>query len=190
MKNSAISERFTGLFIFEFIIIMLICILALAKDGGSGAGVPYPQNAAVCRIQDKAPIPCAYKMAAEDFYDNDLVSNQLEVYTCDMAQASCGPYAGNPDCVQVILTTYKETSFTKLVGIRRRERFQALALAQQPDQVRLLHLGSGPGPSCEFSVPSWTQIILGPYRLVFLVLIGVLILGLPQLLRRTRGKPL
>ncbi len=203
MKNSANSQRGQALLILVFVILVLVLVTGLAIDSRSGCCIGpdrSPQNAAdtaalgaaLCRIHGKAPIPCAYQYAASNGYDSDLVSNQVDAYSCDMAQASCGPYAGNPDYVQVIITTYKEAFFTKLVGIRLREGVQALALAQQPDQVSLMRSDSpvpGVGRSWVFSAPPWVRFILQPTTLVllFIFIIGVLMIAMPPLLKRRRA---
>ncbi len=206
MKNSANSQRGQALLIFVFVIIILVGIAGLAIDGSQVFGPDRrPQfaadaaalGAALCHNRgNKAWTQCAYDIAAGYGYDNDLVSNRVEAYTCDMVQASCASYTGNRDYIQVILTTYRETPLTRLLTnamyIRQRERVEAIAPFQPPDKVALWRSDSpiaGMGRTWVFSAPTWLQSIPEPYRLVLLILIGVMILGLPLLIRRIRVKP-
>jgi hypothetical protein len=203
MKSPAYSELGQALVIIVLVIFVLLGITGLFSDRGNCCMGPYrrPQNvadkaalaAAVSRLHgDNAWVQSAYKMAGTDGYVNDGVSSQVEVYTCDMAQASCGSHAGNPDYIQVVITAYQEMFFSKVIGVRQRERVESIAFAQLPDKVGLWRSDSpipGRGPNWEFFVPPWLQFILEPYRLVLIILICAVILGLLLLIRRVRVKP-
>ena len=209
MKNSANSQRGPALASIVLVVFTLVLTTGVAIHGGDGCCMGpgrHPQNgadtaalaAALCRIHgNKDCTQRAYDMAAVNGFPNDGVRSQVEVYTCDMAQARCGSYAGNPDYIQVILTAYTEPFSTRLLTnvlpIRQRERVEAIALAQPPDKVSLWHSDSripGTGRTWVFSAPAWLQAIPEPYRLVLLLLIGAMILGLPLLIRRIWVKPM
>ncbi len=205
MKNFPYSEGPPVWFFMVFAIFGLVLIVGLAVDGGNGGRPPTGYHvqraadvtalsAALCRVRSNKPwTECAsvgYDVARHNGYANDLVSNKVEVYTCDMAQARCGDYAGNPDCIQVIITSDHNTFLTDVIGLRQRYRAQAMALAQPlPAKVQLLHSSGGTGltgTSLVFSVPAWLQFVIQPYGLLLLILIGAIILGLLLLLRRRR----
>ncbi len=194
MNNSAVSQRTPALFILVFMILILASIVGLLSAGGPLMDRRSAQNAAdtaalaaaICHMRgNKDCIQRAYDMAAQNGFNNDRVSNQVEVYTCDMAQSSCGPDAGKPDAFQAIITIYRETFLTKVVGIRQRERVQAMALVQPPARISLLHDQGRTERSLVFSVPPWLESIPDPYRLALLFLIGgLMMVVLPPLLRR------
>ncbi len=195
MKNSANSGRAPVLLIFVFGILGLVLIVGVAVDRRvvppgrhlqDAANVAALSGALSCTRGDAAWIQRAYEAARKNGYDNDLVSNKVEVYTCDMAEASCGDYAGNPDCIQVIVTAYNRTFLTDVVGLRQRYRVQAMALAQAPTKVGLLHSSGATGLAGSgwvFSVPPWLESTLDPLGLLLLFLSGAIVLGLHRLLR-------
>ncbi len=198
MKKFVVVERPRVLLFVVFVIIILPILGLIQNLPGPGYHVRNAADtaalaAALCRVRSsKTWTECAsvaYDMAAINGYDNDLVSNKVEVYTCDMAEASCGDYAGNPDYIQAIITSYDKTFLTGVVGLRERHLVQAMALAQPPAQVQLLRSSGGTGLtrlSWVFSVPPWLQSIPEPYIVVLLILIVAIILGLLLLIRRRR----
>ena len=148
MKYLLKYERGQALIIIAFSIIGLIAITGLAVDGGMAfSDRRHAQNAAdtasvagaMARIEASAKgldehaamTVAALNMAGENGYDSDVVTNTVEVYTCDEEEASCDDhYAGDPDYVQVIITSHVNTFFAGIIGIpQMHNRVQAVALA-------------------------------------------------------------
>jgi hypothetical protein len=54
------------------------------------------------------------------------------VYTCDEASSSCGPYDGDANYVQVIITSHVNTYFSRVIGIHQTHNtVYALAMSQE-----------------------------------------------------------
>ncbi len=193
MRDATVSKRRPVLLgvlfaVVVFAMVVLAFVRGLAVDGGSCCiHSRHPQDAAdtaalaaaFTRASGKRTwMQAAYTLAAKNGYNNDAVSSRVEVYGCDMAQASCGEYAGSPDHVQAIVTAYKDTFLTNVIGLRQRERAQAIARAQSPAKVGLEHLGGGPERALYFSMPPWLQNATAPYAVSLIIVIGAAILGL------------
>jgi Flp pilus assembly protein TadG len=72
----------------------------------------------------------ALNIADQNGYDNNLVSNEVKVYTCNHPDSDCGPYDGNKNYVQVIITSYVDTYFMRVLGINQSTNIvEAVALA-------------------------------------------------------------
>jgi len=150
------SERGQALIIITFAIIGLVGITGLAIDGGMAfSDRRHAQNAAdtaalagalakinaqetVSELEARVPMRVAALDRAEsNGYENNLVSNTVEVYTCDETGlgASCAaPYAGDSDYIQVIITSHVDTWFARVIGIPQvHNRVQAIALADDDD---------------------------------------------------------
>ena len=80
-----------------------------------------------------SPVCAALQLAALDRadsngYDNNLVSNTVEVYSPPIS----GYYSGNESYVQVIITSKVNTSFARVVGITQTQNtVQAVALTKE-----------------------------------------------------------
>lgn len=74
----------------------------------------------------------ALNSALANGYDDNHVTNEVEVYTCAEADSSCGPYDGDARYVQVIITSHVDTYFAGVVGIdQTHNTVQALAMSQE-----------------------------------------------------------
>ncbi len=84
--------------------------------------------------------------AESNGYTNNLVTNTVDVYTCDEVDASCpAPYNNDDpeDYVQVIITSHVDTFFARVLGIETlTNRVQAVALAYEDHSGPL---GNGEG---------------------------------------------
>jgi Tfp pilus assembly protein PilX len=66
--------------------------------------------------------------ALSNGYNNNLVSNTVEVYSPPIS----GPYSGNSEYVQVIITSHVNTTFSRVVGIQQTHNtVQAVALTKE-----------------------------------------------------------
>jgi hypothetical protein len=72
----------------------------------------------------------ALERADDNGYDNNLVTNEVKVYTCTHPDSDCGPYAGNKNYVQVIISSTVDTYFMRVLGIQQSQNIvEAVALA-------------------------------------------------------------
>jgi Flp pilus assembly protein TadG len=156
MKIKSRYESGQALILITFAIIGLVGITGLAIDGGMAfSDRRHAQNAAdtaalagalaKIRAQEtmseadaRAPMRVTALNRAEDNgYDNNLVTNTVEVYTCDEVAlgATCAtPYAGDSNYVQVVISSSVDTFFAKVIGIPQvHNRVQAIALADDDD---------------------------------------------------------
>jgi len=167
MKFHLSSERGQVLVLIAFAIIGLVAITGLAIDGSIIlADRRHAQNAAdtaalagaLAKMQAQAPVSqggsgmsevdardpmrvVALDRAESNGYFNNLVTSTVEVYTCDETAlgADCPtPYDGDPEYVQVVITSHVDTFFARVVGVETlTNRVQAVALADYDDSGSL-----------------------------------------------------
>ncbi len=128
------TERGQALIIIALAAVGLFGIVGLAIDGSTKfSDRRQAQNAADTAVLagglalvneqtaeiDGVPVwkLDALERAADNGYDNDLVTNHVEVYRCTEDAASCGPYDNDPQYMQVIITSYVDTTFARVIGI-------------------------------------------------------------------------
>ena len=148
-KKRPFSERGQALVMITFAIVGLIGMVGLAIDGGIAfSDRRHAQNAADAAAYAGAlgkinPLPelgsdpvlsmqyLATDRAYSNGYGNNPVRSTVEVYTCDDENASCeSQYVGDPNYVQVIITSHVNTFFAHIVGVSQvHNRVQAVALA-------------------------------------------------------------
>jgi hypothetical protein len=156
MKVKSHLESGQALIIITFAIIGLVGITGLAIDGGMAfSDRRHAQNAAdtaalagalakinaqktMSEYDARAPMRvAALDRAVSNGYDNNLVTNTVEVYTCDEVAlgATCAaPYAGDSNYVQVVIISNVDTFFAKVIGIPQvHNRVEAIALADDDD---------------------------------------------------------
>src|SRR5690349_3395893 len=76
--------------------------------------------------------------AADNGYDNNHVTNDVYAYLCTDADASCGPYTGDANYVQVVITSDVNTFFARIVGITQTHNtVQAVAMSDQESTEEL-----------------------------------------------------
>ena len=142
MKSNFLLERGQALILIALAAIGLFGLTGLAIDGSAKfSDRRHAQNAA-----DAAALAAALAygdnktdwklIGAQSAYDNGYtdnhVSNEVEVYRCEEAGASCGAYTGSTKYVQVIITSHVNTYFARVVGITQTHNtVQAVALAQK-----------------------------------------------------------
>ncbi len=134
------SSKGQALILIAIAMAALIGVTALAVDGGSA----YLDRRSAQNAADSAVLAAAFARAKEDpnwkqvaqnraqqqGLSNDGQSSVVEVYRCDETGASCGPYQGNAEYIQVIITSNKPTFFGRIVGrYQNSNRVQAIARA-------------------------------------------------------------
>ena len=122
MKQSHRHERGQVLIIVVFALVGLIGITGLAIDGSAAyADHRKAQNAAdaaalaaaITHVRDGDWSAVALERAATNGYDNDQISNTVQVNH----PPANGAYAGNEEYIQVVITSKSNTTFAKLLGI-------------------------------------------------------------------------
>lgn len=142
MTTKHATERGQALIIIALAAIGLFGIAGLAIDGTiKFSDRRHAQNAAdaaalagsLANIRGDAQWKlAALDRALENGYDDNHLSNEVEVYTCDEAGADCGLYDGDDSYVQVIITSNVNTYFSKVIGIRETHNtVYALAMSQE-----------------------------------------------------------
>ena len=115
-------ERGQALILIVFAIIALVGATALAIDGGNAYSERRKaQNAAdtaalagaLARINNQSWVQTTYAVAAQNGYNNDLTTNTVQVYSPPIS----GPYKGDIEYVQVIITVHTKTYFAPVVGM-------------------------------------------------------------------------
>jgi hypothetical protein len=116
------GERGQAIILVVFSIIGLIGMVALAIDGGSAlvdrrktetAASAAALSAALERINGGDWRSAALATANANGYNNDGVTNIIEMNTPPLS----GPYAGNSEYIEVIITSHLSTYFGPVIGI-------------------------------------------------------------------------
>ena len=156
MHKKNIPERGQMLVIFAMATIGLVAMAAFAIDGSMVlADRRHAQNAADTAVMagaltyvreceatgcdnaaDVSSAKAAMEAAALDRadsngYTDDSTRSEVEVHTCDEADASCAaPYAGDDSYIQLVITSHVDTFFAPVVGVQTlTNRVQAVAMA-------------------------------------------------------------
>jgi hypothetical protein len=141
MKSISFStERGQALILISLAAIGLFAIVGLAIDGSNKySDRRHAQNAADSAVLAGALSKLrgdtdwqldALDRALENGYDDNHVSNEVEVYPCTHADADCGPYDNNPKYVQVVITSHVDTFFARIIGITQTHNIvEAIAMA-------------------------------------------------------------
>ena len=149
MNKTANSERGQVLVIIALAMIGLVAMTGLAIDGSMVlTDRRHAQNAAdtavlagsLARVKPQTDgggnvIPwdiIALDRAGSNGYTGDLIRSQVEVYSCDEADANCDtPYAGKSEYIQVVIVSHVDTTFARILGIHQmHNRVQAVAVAR------------------------------------------------------------
>ncbi len=116
------SERGQAIILIVFSIIGLIGMTALAIDGGNAlidrrrtetAASAAALTAALTRINGGDWRSAALATANANGYNNDGVTNVIEMNTPPLS----GPYIGNSEYIEVIITSHLDTYFGPVIGI-------------------------------------------------------------------------
>lgn len=145
MKTEHPSERGQVLIIIVFVMFGLMGITGLAIDGSRAySDRRHAQNAAdtaalaaalaYVRTPGEDWTAVGYSRAASNGYDDNETTNFVDVYHPPIE----GPYTGNTDFVQVIITSHLGTLFGKVIGIDQvTNTVQAVARVDPPKLTEL-----------------------------------------------------
>ena len=138
-------EKGQAIIIIAFAIVVLVGFAALAIDGGRVlSDRRHAQNAAdtaafagaLARIRGENYTTAGIDRAASNDYDNNGVSNVVEVHLCNEAGITCQlPTGVDPaDYIQVKITSHVQTVFARVLGINQLTNVvQAVARATLPE---------------------------------------------------------
>lgn len=150
------NEGGQALIIFALAAIGIFGIVALAIDGSAKfSDRRHAQNAAdaaalagaLAKVNGNPQWDIvALDRASENGYDDNLVSNNVEVYSPPIN----GYYAGNSSYVQVIITSHVNTYFARVIGINEtKNTVEAVALTKEGgplfDGASIVSLDPSPG---------------------------------------------
>jgi hypothetical protein len=120
--SSKIGERGQAMILIVFSIIGLLGMSALAIDGGNAyvdrrkaetAASAAALTASITRIEGGNWRAAALATARANGYDNNGVTNTVELNTPPLN----GPYIGNSEYIEVIITSHINTYFGPVIGI-------------------------------------------------------------------------
>jgi hypothetical protein len=122
MKTKSPSERGQAIVLIALALVGLIAITGLVVDGGLAyADRRQAQNAAdsavlaasLARIRGNNYLSAALDQTQKNGYANDSEQSDVQVHNPPIS----GPYAGNSEYIQVVITSHHQTVFAKVVGI-------------------------------------------------------------------------
>jgi Flp pilus assembly protein TadG len=147
------TQRGQALIIIALASIGLVAIVGLALDGSAKfSDRRHAQNAAdtavlaggLARVSgDSQWKLTALDRALSNGYNNNLISNSVVVYACDETDSDCGPYTGNPDYIRVVVDSYVNTYFARIVGINQTHNtVESIAMSKTTSKGGPLYAGS------------------------------------------------
>jgi len=167
MKKNFRSERGQAMVLIVFSILGLIGITALAVDGGSTyADRRQAQNAAdsavlaasLARIRGGNYQAAAWSRAQQYGYDNDGAKSAVQIFSPPVS----GPYAGNTEYLQVIITSHHETYFGSVIGVDEiTNTVEAVARAKPAEWKQIMNgyavISLAPTSDCNRFVSFWAH---------------------------------
>ncbi len=158
------TERGQALILITLAAVGLFAIAGLGIDGSAKfSDRRNAQNAADTaamagalarlRAEDQVPalteeqikdimIDAALDRARDNGYNGDLVRSQVWAYSCDeiagTSPSDCGPYNGDPNYVEVVITSHINTYFARVIGINQlHNTVRAVAMSQDSHKSEL-----------------------------------------------------
>ena len=168
MKNRQLpSERGQAMILIVLAIVGLVGITALAVDGGMYyADRRRAQNAAdsavlaasLARLRGQNYQSVALARAQQNGYEDDGVKSSIEVN----APPVSGPYEGNSEYIQIVITSHYNTTFGSVVGIHElTNNVEAVARAKPPEYGPLMQgyavVSLAPASDCAAQRSFWAH---------------------------------
>jgi Flp pilus assembly protein TadG len=179
MKNTILNERGQALILIALAAVGLVGIVGLAIDGSAkfsdqrhaqNAADTVAMAAALAKVtalengESNSPLQCpptsgtpsdvctalqtaGYARATSNGYDGNLVTNTVKIYSPPIS----GPYAGSENYVQVFITSYVKTTFSRVVGIEQSQNIvQATSYLYEGGNLAqgAMLISYDPNPSC------------------------------------------
>jgi len=137
-----IKERGQALVIIAIAIVLLVAVLGLVVDGGNvfldrrkaqGAADSAALAAALIRIKGQGDwVASALTSAKDNGYENDGVHSVVQVYS----PPSDGPFVGNVEYIEVIITSHVNTYFAKVFGMSQVTNIAKATARSKASEVR------------------------------------------------------
>lgn len=159
------SEKGQAIILIVFSIVGLIGMAALAIDGGNAyvdsrraetAASAAALTAATTRIEGGNWRAAALVTASDNGYNNDGITNTVELNTPPIN----GDYGGNPEYIEVIITSHLKTYFGSVIGIPEVTSVSKVVSQSKPailgelfDGYALVSLA--PKSRCDFNISFW-----------------------------------
>lgn len=139
-------ERGQALIVIAIALVLLVAILGLVIDGGNAfldrrsaqnAADSAALAAALTRIRGQSDwVAAALTSAKDNGYSNDGQRSVVEVYS----PPSSGPFVGNVEYIQVVITSHVNTYFAKVIGQSQITNMVQATARSKPSEVReMLH---------------------------------------------------
>ena len=123
------------------------------KNGDSNSPFDCPPSSGTPSDVCSALLSAGFARATSNGYDGDLVTNTVEIYSPPIS----GPYSGNGNYVQVIITSNVSTTFARVLGIAQTQNIvQATAFLNQGGTLTdgAMLISYDPDPNCSSGVGS------------------------------------
>ena len=137
-------ERAQALIVIALALVGILGMMGLVIDGGRGfLDRRNAQNAAdaaalasaYARIKmDQDLLSAALDSAAQNGYNNDGVTNTVELYT----PPRDGPHAGNIEYIQIIITSHIRTYFARVIGRQQITNTVQTTARTKPSEIKEL----------------------------------------------------
>lgn len=159
------NEKGQAMILVVFSIIGLIGMAALAIDGGNAyvdsrraetAASAAALAGATARIEGRNWRDAALTAASDNGYNNDGITNTVELNTPPIN----GDYNGNPEYIEVIITSHLKTYFGSVIGIREITSVSNVVSQSKPSILGPLFNGYAlvslaPHSRCDFHMSFW-----------------------------------
>ncbi len=140
------NERGQALIVIAVAIILLVGILGLVVDGGNAfldrrhaqsAADSAALAASLTRIRGESDwVAAALTAAANNGYNSDGIKNVVAVYS----PPTNGPFAGNVEYIQVVITSHVDMYFAKVIGRSQVTNIVEATARSKPSELKeLLH---------------------------------------------------
>ncbi|MBI5936174.1 MAG: hypothetical protein HY867_20910 [Chloroflexi bacterium] len=168
MKQQKTSESGQAIVLIAVALVALIAIVGLAVDGGMAySDRQQAQNAADAAVMSAALAraggggnysTAALTMAATNGYDNDGQKSIVDVHLPPIS----GPYAGNNQYIQVVITSRVRTFFAGLIGRSQiTNTVEAVARAKPAEWKEMLNghaiVSLAPHSDCQNTKAFWVH---------------------------------
>lgn len=138
MNKKTRKEKGQAIVMIAMAIVGLVGFTALAIDGGNAySDRRHAQNAAdtaalsaaLAKVRSNDWYAIGQNIANSNGFNDDGITNIVDLYS----PPTEGPYAGNDEYVQVIITSHVDTFFAPVVGVEQvTNRVEAVARAKPP----------------------------------------------------------
>ena len=167
MKTKLPSERGQAIVLIALALVGLIAITGLVVDGGmafvdrrqaQNAADTAALAAALSQIRGDNYLSAAFANATQNGYNNDGLDNEVQVHRPPIS----GPYLGNSEYIQVIITSHHQTYFGRVVGINEvTNTVEAITRAKPAEWGQIMNgyavISLAPHSDCQSNKAFWVH---------------------------------